>query len=78
MEHQGDIPGLIPLSVTRSIVSDSLQPHGLLPARFLSPGDSPGLNTGVDCHSLLQGIFPTQGLNLGLPYCRQSLYPLSH
>ena len=41
-------------------------------------GDSPGQNTGVGCHSLLQGIFPTQGLNLGLLPCRQILYHLSH
>ena len=33
-------------------------------------GDSPGKNTGVGCHALLQGIFPTQGLNSGLPHCR--------
>ena len=32
-------------------------------------GDSPGKNTGVGCHALLQGIFPTQGSNPGLPYC---------
>jgi len=36
-------------------------------------GDSPGKNTGVDCHALLQGIFPTQGSNPGLPHCRQIL-----
>ena len=41
-------------------------------------GDSPGKNTRVGCHALLQGIFPTQGLNPGLPHCRQILYPLSH
>ena len=41
-------------------------------------GDSPGQNTGVGSLSLLQGIFPTQGLNPGLPYCRRILYPLSH
>ena len=40
--------------------------------------DSPGKNTGVGCHFLLQEIFPTQGLNLGLPHCRQTLYCLSH
>ena len=34
--------------------------------------------TGVDCHFLLQGIFPTQGLNPGLQHCRQTLYHLSH
>ena len=36
------------------------------------------LNIRVGCHFLLQGIFPTQGLNLGLPHCRQMLYHLSH
>ena len=41
-------------------------------------GDSPGKNTGVGCHVLLQGIFPTQGLNPDLPHCRQILYHLSH
>ena len=38
----------------------------------------PGKNTGVVCHFLLQGIFPTQGSNLGLPHCRQTLCHLSH
>ena len=41
-------------------------------------GDSPGKNTGVDCYALLLGIFPTQGLNPGLPHCRKILYQLSH
>ena len=41
-------------------------------------GDSPGKNTGVCCHALLQGIFPNQGLNPGLPHCRWILYHLSH
>ena len=40
--------------------------------------DSPGRNTGVGCHHLLQGIFQTQGLNPGLPHCRWILYCLSH
>ena len=43
-------------------------------------GDSPGKNTGVGCHTLLQGIFPTQGLNsglLGLLHGRWVLYPLA-
>ena len=65
-------------SVTRSVVSDSLQPHGLQPARLLCPWGSPGKNTGVGCHSLLQGVFLTQGLNLGLLHYRQILYHLSH
>ena len=41
-------------------------------------GDSPGKNTGVGCHALLQGIFPTQGSNAGLTHCRGILYCLSH
>ena len=40
--------------------------------------DSPGKNTGVGCHALLQGIFPTQGSNPSLPHCRWILYHLSH
>ena len=48
----------------RSVVSNFLWPHGLEPARLLYPWDFPGKNTGMDCHFLLQGIFPTQGLNL--------------
>ena len=45
---------------------------------FSVHGDSPGKNTGVGCHFLLQGIFPTQGSHPGLLHCRQILYPLSH
>ena len=41
-------------------------------------GDSPGKNTGVGCHALSQGIFPTQGLKPGLPHFRQILYHLSY
>ena len=40
--------------------------------------NSPGKNTGVGCHALLQGIFPAQGLNPGLPHCRWILYQLTH
>ena len=42
------------------------------------PLDFPGRNTGVGCHFLLQGVFPTQGSNPCLLYCRQILYHLSH
>ena len=41
-------------------------------------GNSPGKNTGVGCHAFLQGIFLTQGSNLGLMHCRKILYHLSH
>ena len=44
----------------------------------LVQGNSPGKNTGVSYHALLQGIFPTQGLNPGLLHCRRILYQLSH
>ena len=59
-------------SENRSVMSDSLQPyglwHGLQPARFLYPWNSPGKNTGVGCRAVLQGIFLTQGSNLHLLY----------
>ena len=54
-------------------MSNSLRPQGLY-----SPWNSVGQNTGVGSLSLFQGIFPTQGLNPGLPHCRQILYQLSH
>ena len=57
---------------------DSLRPHGLQPTRHLCPWDFPGKDTGVGFHFLLQGIFPTQGSNPGLLYCRQILYQLSY
>ena len=49
----------------------TLQPHELQPTRLLCPRNSPGTNTGMGCHSLLQGIFPTQGLNPGLLHCNR-------
>ena len=52
-------------SVSCLVVSDSMRPHGLLLTKLLCPWSSPGKNTGVGYHVLLQGIFPTQGLNLG-------------
>jgi len=63
----------VKVSKSGSVVSDSLRPHGLY-----SPWNSAGQNTGVGSLSLLQGIFPTQGSNPGLPHCRQILYQLSH
>ena len=61
------------VKVSHSVMSDPSQPHGLF-----SPQNSPGKNTGVGNLSLLQGIFPTQGPNPGLPHCRQTLYKLNH
>ena len=60
-------------SESQSVMSDSLWPHGLY-----SPWNSPGQNTRVGSLSLLQGIFPTQGSNPGLPHCKWILYQLSH
>ena len=60
-------------SESRSVMSDSLQSHGLC-----SPWNYPGQNAGVGCLSLLQGIFPTQGLNPDFPHCMQILYQLIH
>ena len=65
-------------SVSRSAVSNSLPPRGLYSTRLLCPRDSPGKNTGVGCHFLLQGIFQTQQSNLGLLHCRWILYHLGH
>ena len=61
------------VSESCSVVSESLRLHGLY-----SPRNSPGQNTGVGSLPLLQGIFPTQGLDPGLPHCRRILYQLSH
>ena len=60
-------------SESHSVMSGSLPPHGLY-----SPWNSRGQNTGVGCHALLQGIFPTQGSNPGLLPCRRILYQLTH
>ena len=62
--------------IKQALVTQSclpLRPHGLL-----CSWNSLGRNTGVGCHSILQGIFPTQGSNPGLLHGRQILYPLSH
>ena len=59
-------------SENRSFVSDSFRPHGN------SPWNSLGENAGVGSLPLLQGHFPTQGLNPGLPHCGRILYQLSH
>ena len=62
----------IPESESLSVVSSSLRPHGLY-----SLWNSPYENTGVSNLSLLQGIFPTEGSNPGLPHCRWILHQLS-
>ena len=69
----GYIPTKVKWSESCSVMSDSLQPHGLY-----SPWNSLGQNTGVGSPSLLQGIFPTQGSNPSFPHCQRILYQLSH
>ena len=71
-------PGCRLRSTSCSVVSYSVLPHGLQPARLLCPWDSPGKDTGVGSLSLLQGIFLTQGSNPGLLHCSWILYCLSH
>ena len=60
-------------SESGSVMSNSVQPHGLY-----SSWNSPGQNTGVGSLSPFQGIFPIQGSNTGLQHCSQILYQLSH
>ena len=73
-----------PLSIVVVVVVESLSRVRLFAAPWTvayqvpHPWDFPGKSTGVGCHFLLQRIFPTQGLNPGLPHCRQMLYRLSY
>ena len=62
----------------RSVMSNSFATPWTIAYRLLRPWNFPGKSTVVGCHFLLQRIFPTQGSNLGLPYCGQALYLLSH
>ena len=62
------IPRLLLLLLRHSVVSDFVRPQRRQPTRLRCPWDSPGKNTVVGCHFLLQGIFLTQELNPGLPW----------
>ena len=62
----GDLANPSSSSSFCSVVSDSLRPHGLQPARLLCPWDSPGKNTGVGCHFLLQ-LIPLSGQKWASP-----------
>ena len=64
-------------SVSRLVLSNSLWPHRLYPTRLLCPWDFPGKNKGMGCRFLLQGIFPTQGLNSSLLHWQVVTLPLS-
>ena len=74
-------PCTMTLKESKSEVAQScptLRSRGLQSARLLCPWDFPDKYTRVGYHLLLQGIFPTHGLNPGLLHCRQILYHLSH
>ena len=58
--------------------SNSVRPHRRQPIRLLCLWDFPGKNTSVGCHSLPQGIFPTQGSNLHVLHLQANSLPLSH
>ena len=75
MSHQGSPYRL--KCVSSSVVFDS-ETLWTITCWLLCPWDSPGKNTGMDCHFLLQRIFPTQGSNPGPLHCRQILYHLSY
>ena len=81
----------VQLAATPGTAAPGSSVHGILQVRVLewgchcllrhglySPLNSPGQNTEVGSHSLLQGIFTIQGLNSGLSHCRQILYQLHH
>ena len=68
-----EVPQMV-VKVKVSVMSDSLRPHGL----YIPWNIAPGQNTGTGSLSLLQEVFPTQGLNPALPHCRWILYQLSH
>ena len=81
--HPQDLPDTIKLvgSAVLCLVAQSCptlcNPLNCSPPGSSVHGDSPGKNTGVDCHALLQRIFPTRGSNPGLPCCGWILYHLS-
>ena len=61
--------------ISHSVVSNFLGHHGLQPAKLLCPWDSPGKNTGVGCHFLLQGIFPDAGIEPRSPTLQADSLP---
>ena len=79
MEYSVNPVGTTGVCLVTSVVSDYLQPHGLVAHQApLSMEFSRQEYTGVGSHSFLQGIFLTQGSNLHLLHCRQILYHLSY
>ena len=75
---QPDVPQLAVLCLIAQLCPTLCDPMDCSRPGSSVHGDSLGKNTGVGCHALLQGIFPTQGLNPGLPHCKQIIYQLSY
>ena len=79
---RGHLDCCLPVCAVLCLVAQSClplyDPIDCSPPGSSAHGDFPGKNTGVGCHALLQGIFPTQGSNSGLPHCKWILYLLSH
>ena len=72
------LPGCAVLCLVVQLFLTLCDPRDCSPPDSSVHGDSPGKNTGVGCHALLQGIFPSQRSNPGLLCCRQILHHLSH
>ena len=66
---------MVTVCVSGSLMSDSLRPHGLQPARLLCPGDSPATNTGVGCHFPSPGDLPDPGIEPGSPAVQADSLP---
>ena len=75
--HEGENDGPLCVCVLLSCVQLFATPWTVV-LQLFCPWNSPGKNTGVSGHSLLYGILPVQGSSLGLPFCSQNLYHLSH
>ena len=69
---RGNFKTTLSLNLPNESESESQSCLTLRPHRLYSPWNSPGQNTGVGSYTLLQGIFPAQGSNPGLPHCRQT------
>ena len=71
-------PSLLPCTLHHSVMSSSLRPHGLKPARLHCPWNFPGKNPGIGCHILLQGIFLSQRSNPCLLHWQADSLSLCH
>ena len=79
LSHQGGpLHRIMHTCEAASVISNSLRHMDCSPPGSSVHRYSPSKNTGVGCHALLQGTFPTQGSNPGLPHCRWILYRLNH